>query len=860
MSVYDEILTWSQGLPDWQRDALRRLVGGTLTPDDLAELEALSLKPHAFLIDGYEQLEARPLAAGDLPIGQGAVGDVTLQAVSAVKNVNLIDDASVLNFGPIGLTIIYGYNGSGKSGYVRILKRLCRARGGGATICPNIFEIPDGSPAGAVVTFTAGGTTEDHCWSDGTPGPSQLGRISIFDSNCAEFYVTKENDVAYRPFGLDLFDTLASAADQIQARLTDRKTGLATLCPPVPEWIAEAPVIKALFPITAKKNPAAVDQVLDLNGQEVAELASLKRIEEEADPVKRAASLRARKGLLMRAHATVTKALAILSAAKIGEFAAHKSALATAQKAASLVSKEAFKDMLPGTGDDPWKALWEHARKYAAIAYPDQLFPNVTDGALCLLCQQPLSDDAKEQFGRFEAFVKHETANTLTKAQTQITADQEAITAAKPPTTEEDVLNELRAISDDACLAYEKFKRDAAQALTDLTGAFASGEWESVTVPVYGPETLKETADRFETEALAVLSADDDAERAVRKGRIEQFEARKWIFANRVMINADIERCKQANLIDKALETTKTNRISLKSKELTETHVTDALRKAVEAELKAINANHLRITLGSRSDKGSTLHHIEIKGRKIDKVAVRDIVSEGEFRAIGIAAFLAELGQTADKSAIVVDDPVSSLDHLLREKVAGRLIEEAKGRQVVVFTHEVLFMHALLSLAEEQGMKVALRQVTRGDTKVGIVSEDVPWDTQTVKQRLDFLRRKLAEVRKEQPTNKSTYEALGRDWYGHVRETWELAIEELVLNKAIQRLSLDVQTKRLAKVVDFTQDDYRAVEVGMSKASRWMRGHTKPAADTTPFPEPYELDADLKALADFADAMRKRRN
>lgn len=52
---------------------------------------------------------------------------IQLTSLANVLNVNALAD-QVLNFDQTGLTIIYGGNGSGKSGYSRALKRACRAR------------------------------------------------------------------------------------------------------------------------------------------------------------------------------------------------------------------------------------------------------------------------------------------------------------------------------------------------------------------------------------------------------------------------------------------------------------------------------------------------------------------------------------------------------------------------------------------------------------------------------------------------------------------------------------------------------------------------------------------------------------
>ena len=49
-----------------------------------------------------------------------------------------------------------------------------------------------------------------------------------------------------------------------------------------------------------------------------------------------------------------------------------------------------------------------------------------------------------------------------------------------------------------------------------------------------------------------------------------------------------------------------------------------------------------------------------------------------------ISGFLAELETTNNGSGIVLDDPVSSLDHHYRLRVARRLLAAAKQRQVIV--------------------------------------------------------------------------------------------------------------------------------------------------------------------------------
>ena len=51
-----------------------------------------------------------------------------LLAVRGVKNVNRLRPDQRLTFGTDGVTVVFGFNGSGKSGYARLVKQMVRTR------------------------------------------------------------------------------------------------------------------------------------------------------------------------------------------------------------------------------------------------------------------------------------------------------------------------------------------------------------------------------------------------------------------------------------------------------------------------------------------------------------------------------------------------------------------------------------------------------------------------------------------------------------------------------------------------------------------------------------------------------------
>ncbi len=223
-SVFDIIFKWSNSLPLWQRDTLRRLiVKGDLTDNNINELIDLCKIENGYPVTIQPFPVVSPLSKADIPTYLADSGDICLCEIRNVQNVNAQAPDQVIPFFSKGLTVVYSDNASEKSGYARILKQCCRSRARGERILLNVFKQLPSEPASATISFKIGDAEKQlFHWREGTSLP-ELSQISFFDIKCAPVYVNQENEVAFTPFGLDLLPRLANTCLIVQSKLKEER-------------------------------------------------------------------------------------------------------------------------------------------------------------------------------------------------------------------------------------------------------------------------------------------------------------------------------------------------------------------------------------------------------------------------------------------------------------------------------------------------------------------------------------------------------------------------------------------------------------------------------------------------------------
>lgn len=531
-----------------------------------------------------------------------------------------------------------------------------------------------------------------------------------------------------------------------------------------------------------------------------------------------------------------------------------------ASDAARAASTDLFSgEPLPDIGSESWKALWEAARAYSATVYPDRPFPATGDEERCVLCQQELSAPAADRLRRFESFVKDESKRREDKARA---AYDEAFTALKQarlcPVELPQQVAVIRDDLGDPALATA-YRRAIVLLCWRLRSVLrASPAHRPILLPLL-PESpsgaLQAACSDLEARAAALLA---DKDSPIRKALVAERDAladREWLSLTKDDVLAQIERLKAIDKLNKAAKDTATNRITAKSNELAQTLVTNMLRSRFAIEVDRLGVAGLAIELRpDKTSQGVPFFRVSLINKPDQKVG--DVLSEGEHRCVALAAFLAELATVNSHSAIVFDDPVSSLDHMHRERVAARLAEEGEKRQIVVFTHDIAFLFLLYEACRQQGTHTAFRSINRGKDFVGFCQPNPPPRAQPLDNVVNALKTQL--VNKEIHYNRGNQE----EWYRAVRSlqeqlrtAWERAVEE-ALAPVIKRLANKVDTKGLPKITVLDLNDCQIVREAFGRCSALL--HSESEALNTPLPPPQLIQTEIAALDDWISSVRER--
>jgi energy-coupling factor transporter ATP-binding protein EcfA2 len=880
MTVYDDLLQFSAGQEAWLGDLIRRAITQTrLTDQDLQEIKVLIKSRHQPQEEKQSALGAIPLKSSHFPsLHEDDAGQVTLKGLLDVMNVDRLVPNQSLLFTEKGITIVYGDNGSGKSGYCRILKQLCRARQEqpeqilGDAFAPGTKPTPT-----AKIEYEIDSVAQPKVeWVDNIPQalPAELSRITVFDASAAPLYADKQNEIEFLPRGLDVLGRVGEALTTIGKQLDGEIVTLESATGSAPLNVSLTTAAgKFLQRLTchARESPPSADEIdafASWGEKQDRRLTEVqKKIGDLTEPERIATQLRLNAKSIENLVNGVEATLAKIDAAALQTASEALSRLHSAREAAKLAAEKQFAGEPLGhaVGTDPWRRLFEYAREFSAQVYPGEPFPVVGPGKFCPLCQQPLTTEASERLIRFEQFVENLAQQNVETAQTQYNTLYNELTRLTLPRPE-DLTAQLapllgaddqshNSLADKIVSFYQ-----ASRARLSGFQNFLSGKISADAVPacpVSLAASLRAVSTDLNDKAAGFEATKTDRSQIEQlQSELRELEAGRALNQNLSILKERRAKLGQLELARICRKSCDTRTISLKNNELRDKYLTKEMKQRVRNEIAGMGLGYLPLRVDTKTAYGTSMMGVALE--KSINVKTSRILSEGEFRALALACFFAEVDSIPGQNGIIVDDPVSSLDHTRMRQVARRIVEEASKRQVIVFTHDLPFYYDLWEAAGEKGVAVARHQLLRETPSAcgQVVPNDAPWQAKDVKERLAVLEGMLNEMPDPAKCSVEEHWRNAEDFYVRLRETLERFVEEKLLKRVVSRFQSGVQTLSLKEVI-VDDSDYSTIFWKMRKASTFSAHDTAIARQTSP-PTIEEMRKDIQDIRTYEKELNKR--
>lgn len=862
LTLEEQIVTWSQQLPAWQRVLLAHIVqGSSFSEESLQQLIDRTISDHA--------IEDVDLNIDHFATSSPAAPPVGLRCVSNLQHVNAISSEMPLTICKDGLTIIYGDNASGKSGYARLLNRIATSRKT-TEVLTDVFQDTQEAVPSAKIGYFQGDDHYELDWNE-SKNP-RLPEILFYDSSCGQEYVESEAEFPYRPHALFAMDGLINACMGVQElvnRRLERNSQEKNPIPVIPPEVLET----ASGTFISKLSPNSRIKDLDKH------LKSLNTPEMSEDSLKsqlstlRSSDTKQAKQTLTRAISKldtlckhVNSARDVFSEEKIRDLKGKRASLQEVKKASAIQAEDLTTYGMSGIGNEAWRTLWEAARKFAdQFAYTSKSFPNFENDDRCVLCLQPLNESGVVSMQRLDQFVQDELQKKVDEIQLHV---KQRLDACDDHSLFDkslvEVLNDLRESYPVEVQTFEQLVKECKSLMQKVMHEV---EWPSAE----GLPLLRFT-ELFKVLASASAQAKQHIEDLADPGTINQrieYLTRKLAERNylselknhRNAIVHEIHRLDQQRRLEELKAACNTAGITRKIKSLSEETITAVVRNQFDIEREWFKLDRVEITK-TRASRGAVLLKAGLEGVK-QNATLNEVFSEGERRALGLIGFFTEASLQASKSAMILDDPVTSLDHIRRGRVAQRVIDFACSRQVLVFTHDIAFVSELKKAASEHGVMVTERSVSQtlsNPRRPGEILNSHPWKAKDVPTRIDELKnglKKIIKLTESKTCDQQSYEEATANWAGMLSETWERIFSLDIVGAILTDGGMEVRPKLVRILVHFSDVDFRQFDASYSKVSTWARRHDKSVHLNYVAPTIDELERELDQLEQWYDRVKK---
>lgn len=845
---------WFDKADKWQKDLFCQIWQGN------EDVEKLTVRAFALAKVEYLGENSKFAPSTTFPttveFSNGSNCPVILKSISEVKGVGALSPTRPLEFGN-NLTIVYGENGCGKSSYVRILKSAVSPKNSNAII-GDVYKTDCPNPQ-ASLTYSDDGEEYLVHWK---PNMKSTCPLNIYDSSIAKQFAEEKNEVIYEPHILSILSIMAVVYEGVKAKFDELDNEILAQQTALGKDISRHESIIEFLALKAIKAYDKFIAGIIWDESQQKQLSTLQEGLQDQDPSKQLKALQAQKGVVDKQYQTLIDLITKTGNSFSNEYLMQRKAqIETKREADKLIEELNNVSLINKTGSDKWKKMWA-----AAVIFSQESSSNVSDTIIangkCILCQQDISEETNKRIAEFYKYMTSTAIKKSEKAHSTFEATVEHLKNIYSSINIEQVESVLSSSGiDDDTVKYiiEQYKtvKSRCKWLLEYTD-----DTETVIPVPTEIKVLQDSKDKLLTDYTTRIKALQDVitNRDKQIVIVNNLLAIKWIDQNKLIRKKDI-------LIKTAISSCRTNALTSTKKDLTQILITNTYISRFDDEMCAMDCNHkIKVELVSKAEKGKAYHQVALRGA-VQKKKTGEVLSEGEFRVVSLAAFFADLSSWNKILPFIFDDPITSLDHKYEKMVADRLVKLSIERQVIVFTHRLAFAQLLVSSIGEYNkaqseletpLIIDCKQIELRNRPLGEPTEPTYHGALKMKNALNNIKSRDIALLKEQYKN-GEYESYDngiKSLCSDFRKIVEQGIETDLLCKIVTRFGYSVNTLRLKYLYVVTQSDIDLFNNMMTKYSAYE--HSQSTERPVELPELSVIETDVDALISWCDDFGKR--
>ena len=413
----NQIIAWLKNFDYWFQYAGNKLLEGETITNELAITTYVLFKEDCGLKEKKE--ERKVINYSEMAVSSEAVYEpLELKLIEDIKNVNALATEQSIVINP-NLTIVYGGNGTGKSGYIRLLNNAFSSRGD-KQILRNVFNNTISGEPYCKFTFQSDSSKIELEYPNDKDN-TVFTKFSVFDSHSIRVLLEQDNKLNFTPTGFEFFEKVLLLYRALTTKLQEEIAANRPNNEFEKHFINENPIqteVTTLGATTDIKKLQELGNYTEAHEEKLTKLLEKWKELKSLDIPKKISELQKLQGQLTE---FTTRQQAILDLLKPEDIEIYKSLITSYHKLRDLAKQEGVTSLkeyeIEALGSNEWRNFIKASKSYATVITENRgngtEYPDEIDN--CLFCLQPLTDKQNTLIKSYWKLLKSEAEAELNR-------------------------------------------------------------------------------------------------------------------------------------------------------------------------------------------------------------------------------------------------------------------------------------------------------------------------------------------------------------------------------------------------------------------------------------------------------------